>query len=499
MRRAQESQQIADAGSSTIRVVVVDHATNMPDYPTTDHRYHIPNSYMMSQGAEYKTSTDIIIHKASVKVMDEAGISGAWYPITSGLPMTITPAMDGGWLPPLTGVTVPANAKLILRYVYELPTLSGNIAVFPLHSWIHPAYGDRVQGYTGANLATALALVPTSGTTQTQLNNGSGRWLPPSMCVAKGGDGRPAFLIIGDSNGYPGFSETIQDNFTPRGEWGYLNVGLDDNATSKRLAFTNICVVGQGYSSYQNRSWWQVAANAIKFIKDTYGEWPFDEVLDEMVENSLTANAVAEIVPYQQLLKTEWGKPVIKVQSLNRIESSSDQYATAAGQTVDATHTYPTGGQWLLNAALEPGGALRTAGLVDDTFAPWKYECANPTTNDRDVLAVKPFVTTLATAFTGQPSTFQLNHKPTAGAALVIAGCSGYAHVRTVSGTSAPYTVTSYAPNGFASPSSGTAPATVGSVVREIAHGDGLHPSSAHHRDVLSAAMVDYKIARGWI
>jgi len=496
MRRAQENAAITDIGddpsTGTKRVVVVDHAMHMPDYPTSEHRFHIPNSYMASAGLEYKTTTDIIIHKASVKIMDEAGMAGTWYPIP-GLPMTITPSMDGGWLPALTaGITVPANAKILLRYVYELPTLSGDITVFPLHSWKHVGYGDKQQGYTGAQLATALALVPTSGTAQTDLGNSSGRWLPASMCVAKGGDGRPAFVIIGDSNGYPGFSDTIQSAFTDRGEWGYLNIGLDDNATSKRLAFANICVVGQGYTGYQNRSRWQIVANAIKYIKDTYGEWPFDEVLDEMVENSLSASAVSDIVAYQTLLKTEWGKPVIKVQSLNRITSSSDQYATVAGQTVDSVHTYPTGGQWLLNAALEPGGSLRTAGLVDDTFAPWKYECANPLTNDRDVLAVKPFTTTLAAGISGgAPAGVQLTHAPTIGAALVVAGYSGYMHIYSISG-SGPYTITQYSPNGF------TGTASAGAVVREVAHGDGLHPSAAHHRYVLAQAMIDYKIARGW-
>jgi len=456
----------------------------LPSYPTKGYTAHFPNYWQSTGGPEVKTTVNMIIDKIAWKV------NGTWRYVTAGLPMTITPAMDGGWTPPLDEAYVGnADGTVELLIQWHLDAVTAAITL-PFVAYKNNAVGDGGQGVKAADVATLNGLFPANGSnTAVALSNTGGTvWWSPMMCAAKGGDGRPACLVIGDSIGFGVKHDLIIAGQTARGEFGYVNVGLDDNVGGKRLAYANICVPGQGPEPWADRAQWQFAANAIKYITDTYGAVPFDYVIQQHAENSLGgANLAASIVPYLTLLKTEWNKPIIQVQPLVEA-TSTDGFRTTANQSTNAANTYPTGDRWRFIAACEPGGSLAAGGYIQGTIKSWPYESADPTGPGRDKFAVRPFTTTLAAAFAGGGS-FQTVDQVGVGMEVSIAGNPGVADVFLVQGTG-PYTC--YYIGGYGGS------AAAGANVQEVAHGDAVHPSGYLHRYVLPQGITDWKVANGY-
>jgi hypothetical protein len=303
---------------------------------------------------------------------------------------------------------------------------------------------------------------------------------------------------MGDSILYGTAGSLTMNNYTARGEFGYIPVGLDDNAATQRIAYANLGVPGQGPVTWggSKATYWAKKAAATQAIYDAYGYWPFDYVINQHGENSVPnlmtgTNPSTGLAAYYNDMAAQWpGVPVVQVELLQRV-TSSDLYATTANQTPTADNTYSTGDRWKFNTAAAAGGSLRTGGYISESIQPWLISGAD-TGNDRDLWIVSGNVgTTLSSDYTTGTNTVVSVATIPLGAAIKIAGTSGYYNVSVVTGAG-PYTLTVQRVS-----SSGSALA--GAAVQEVPTGDDVHPSSRWHRSVISAAITDWKTTKGWV
>lgn len=476
------------AGHATNTFYIGEFVFATPDYEVTDPRFAFPIFFSPSAGGETAVANNITIEGISVQV------GGVWYAAPSGsFPVVMNPASVPGALLAAIPVTIPANTIVTGRVAY---TFVGNIPTVTTNSAI--GLGEGNIGST-----STLTAKLTDGTAVGNSGGHSDTYAPCFM-VAKGGDGRPAFIIVGDSIGFGQNESSSPVQFSStRGVTGYIPRGLDDNVSSLRLAYSNFCVPGQKPVQWKVRSGWSKKLDLLKMVYDQEGAWPFDFVISQHGTNSSTAaylgagNLRESMETYFNLITAEWGKPITQVEILEK-PTSTDGYATLANQSVVASADYPTGTLWLFNADVggpdglgDPTAYFRAGGFIEDSIAPWRYSSYD-TGNNRDKLAIRPFSTTVASAYTSG-STIVLTDAPTVGAALAI-GTTGifYAYVTAVTG-SGPYTVT------FVNMSA-TSSKAVGQNVHEIAHdASGLHPSPLLHKTVYPQSVIDWKIRRGWI
>lgn len=505
-----ETATITDSGAASIVRHVNQVVLASPAYDVTDAKWFFANWYQLSTSTsqEVTAGCSIVIDKLAIKV--NVGGTVKWKNLTSGLPLTITTSDAGGWTNALTGVTIPANSTYLMRVAWHVPTLSGNCTVPTVTSWkaltfFGTGVSDSSQGDTEANASTITGLVPIDdATTQTNLNNGgTSRWLPPALMVAKGGDGRKVAEVAGDSISFGTSATTVPEAYTARGVWGFIPVGLDDAASSSRIAFGHFGIPGSAPTTWgSNKSvYWEKKASAVRTITALQGAPPFDVIINQGGENDLTGlmtgtNPSANLQAWYNGVRAEWpGVPIIQAQLLPEA-TSNDNFATLANQSVTASNTYPTGGKWVFNTQADVGGSLRAANCngvacIDDSFRPWE-KSAYDTGANRHKFAIRPFSTTLAQSY-ASGTTVHLVASPPVGAGFQIAGVTGWFTVRTVTGSAPDFTVTTLTAN-----IAGTAAA--GAAVQEIAHDGvaGVHPTALVHRDVYSASMIEYKQAVGW-
>jgi hypothetical protein len=453
-------------------------------------------SYNSSVGGSAVNSA-ITIEGLSIKV------GGTWYSVPStNLPFTIDPTLVPGVLLDAIPVTIPAGTLVIGRVAYHVPALSSSWLPTTTMNFSAASIGtpEASQGST-SSLISKL----TDGTSLT--NSGAHADLyHPAYMVAQGGDGRPAFIIVGDSIG-KGVNETASPIlWSARNEIGFIARGLDDNTDTKRLAYGSLCIPGDaptGSAGWNTRANWAMKLDAVKQVFDTYGAWPFDHVISEHGTNSLSEATYSSLqsgmASYFSLMKTEWSKPIIQAELLPR-PASSDGFQTLANQSVlSGSYDYPNGKLWKLNADIGTDGVadattyFRDNGYIDDSFAPW-LQTSYDTGSNRDKLAIRPFNTTLASAY-ASGSTVSLTAAPTVGECIIFVsgGVVKFdAMVTGVSGTG-PYTVT------FVSLST-TAALNSGDVCQAAFHDKGgLHPSTIGHRDYYKTEVINWKKRRGWV
>lgn len=477
---------IQRAGHVTNTFYIGEFVFASPDYAVTDPRFAFPTFYSPFAGGETAVANNITIEGVSIEV------GGTWYEAPpASFPVVMDPALVPGALLAAIPVTIPANTLVTGRVAYtftgNLPTVTPNTAI------------GLGEGNIGSTSSLAAKLMDGSA-----VGNSAGHSdvYAPCFMVAKGGDGRPSFIIVGDSIGYGQTSSPAQLS-SARGESGYIPRGLDDNATSLRLAYSNFCIPGQNPIQWKTRANWAKKLDLLKMVYDQHGAWPFDQVISQHGTNSSTAtylgagNLRESMETYFSLITTEWGKPITQVEILAR-PTSTDGYATLVNQSVSISADYPTGTLWLFNADMgganglgDPAAYFRAGGYIEDSIAPWRYGSYD-LINERDKLAIRPFSTTVASAYTSG-STISLTAAPTLGEALAIGNTSPfYCYVTAVTG-SGPYTV-SFVQTGS------TKAISAGETARAVPHdSSGLHPSPLAEVAIYAAAIVDWKIARGWV
>jgi len=477
-----------------------------PDYVTTDHLFGFCNFSHGTSGPEASGGCDITIDAFKIYV------DGSWVSSTD-VPKSV-PAGAGVLLGGFAAVSMPANA--VVHWICKFHYSAGNskIPVMISNSYWNPGgASDAARGFTSAGGYTSEIPNDGPGPVPTWTNGVGGRSWGPSMCFARGGDGRPAVVVPGDSIGFGAAGDTLPGCWTVRREFGMIGVGLDSSVGAKRLAYLNLCVPGQnpieGTSGWKNRPRWEKKLDLVKQVTLLQGQPPFDIILSQHGENSCSAakSLVTGMPAYYATLQAEWpGLPIYQHELLAR-PRSTNLYRDFAGQTVTANSSgvpdaniaaadawtagnpATMGDRWLFWTALQPGGALRSAGWIQGSIPTWA-KGSYDTGDNRDKLAVRPFTTTTTTAYVAPQIGLANAASPGMHLCATSAG-SGYLGVSRVLG--AGNLTAEVVPNGFSSPA-------IGSDVWEVPHDTaGLHPSGLMHRDVYSAAFVDWKAAQGWV
>lgn len=467
-----------------------------PDYATNNPRFFMPAFVSPSGLTETITPNTITIEGLSIKV------GGVWYTVpATNLPFTIDPTtMPGVLLDAIAGITIPANTLVIGRVAYNVPDSA--TSALPCGTKNTSASISTPEASQGA--LTTLSAKLTDGTALSNLLAHADIYMPAFM-VAQGGDGRPAIIITGDSIGQGVAEASVPSLWSARNECGFIPRGLDDNSTSKRLAYGNFCIPGQrpfGTNGWDVRANWSRKLDAVKLVFDAYGAWPFDHVITEHGTNSLPAANYAAykagMAGYYSRLTTEWGKPIIQSEMMPKA-ASTNGFADLSGQGPDPTaDAYPAGQRWLFNADVGTNGVadpttyFRINGYIGDSFAPWLRTCYD-TGSNRDKVSIRPFNTTVAGAYVSG-SSISLTAAPTVGEILIFVqgGVVKFdALVSAVSGAG-PFTVT------FTSLS-----ATAGLNPGDVAQAawptkDGLHTGTIGHRDAYALEVIAWKIRRGW-
>lgn len=478
---------------ATYSYQVIESEFGTPDWETSELAFFFPTFYSLTTGAtshEIATTSTVIISGVSVF----NGSSWATGSIVGG-PITIDPATDtaGKWIEVTFGTAIPANQLVKLRFISQVQD-GLTVAATGLLTGT-----ERGMGFTSKAAADAYL------TNGTQLSNANRAMCSPIACMAKGGDGRPSSLIIGDSIGYGVDATTSTLSATARNEIGYVQTGLDDNAATKRLPYLNMCVPGQKAQT------WATSANIAKKLAilsqavTLNGDIsPCDQIISQHAHNDLGAANLSTMLGYYRdmyaLFRAALGDaamPVIQIEGLCN-STSSNNFADLAGQTpVNAANTYPSGLLWQFNEAA--GGAdglgdaaatLRADGSIQDSIGAWRYGSYD-TGSNRDKWKVLPFASTMAAAWSsGSPS---LAAAPAIGDYLSFANGQERGLVTGVSG-SGPYTATMAMFTGAISPTVAS-----GSAVNAVMSGDGVHPGSYAHKNVLHQSIIDWKTARGHV
>lgn len=494
-----------NAGQATTNVyMVAEWWFGTPDYAVTDPRVYAPQFYSPTTGeTSLAAGASITIQGWSIETS-----SGVWTACDgaadAGL-VTIDNTVAGSLLPRVP-VTLAANTMYRARIAFFVS--ASGITIPRQNNDAANAAGGATKTQGGST--SFFARLTTSGAA---LNNSGGVAYLPAYMIAKGGDGRPAFVVFGDSIGYGVNSSQVGAAWSARNAFGYLERGMDDNTATKRLAMFNSCVPGQrpcasGGWDYQAN--WALKIAALQAAYAVQNAWPFDFIISQHITNAVPYTRYdggvlrVGMARYYTLLKTLFGKPITQLEGLPA-DSTTDGFQTVGNQTGSSGKVYPSsdpGTMWYFNGDLgingvpDPNGYYRAGGYIEDSFAPWLYVSADTGAN-RGKWAVRPFKTTLAAAAAQNATSVSMTAAPSVGMTIYIAQADGtYSttgrNVKSVTG-SGPYTVTF-----DSTPISASTGASSGAVVQESGS-EGLHPSPVVHRDVLVPAVTDWKTRRGWV
>lgn len=489
------------ASHATNTYFVIEFRFATPAYAITDPRVFCSSHYDTASSTETYLAGGASIIVQGWSIETSPGVWTACDGAAEAGVATVTNADGGKWLPRVAA-TLSANTGYVARMTFQVSATSVTIPRMAEQALATSPLGqEKITGGT----ATQLALL-TNGASITN-SGANGIFYKPSMMIAKGGDGRPALIVVGDSIGYGSAHSRVSPAWAARNEFGYVTVGLDSATGAKRIAYHNMSIPGQravGTNGWETAANWAGKRNALQQVFDAYGAWPFDEVLCQHITNSvpLAGSLRTGFDNFYDLLAL-WGKPITQIECLAAV-TSGDGYATVAGQTPQTGYTFGSvdaGHSWPFNA--DVGGAsglgdaaayYRASGKIIGSIAPWRYGSADTTTN-RDKWPVRPFSTTLAAAYVAGATSISTVASPTVGQMITVqldGGAYGTSRDVTAVSGAGPYTVTL---NGSLHASTAAA---AGNTVREV-WGDNIHPSGLVHRDVLAQSIIDWKVARGWV
>jgi hypothetical protein len=486
------------ASHATNTYFVVEFRFATPDYAVTDPRVFCPSFFSPSSGGETLLAGGASIIVQGWSIETSSGVWTACDGAAEGGCATVTNANGGEWLPRVAA-TLSANTGYVARLTFRV---SGTSVTIPRVT--QQALPTSPLGQERMNGATTTWFARLTDNVAVTNSGGNGIFYKPVMMIAKGGDGRPAIIVVGDSIGYGSADSRAISNWSSRNEFGYVARGLDNNSGSQRLGYHIMCIPGQRAvgtgSPWTTTSNWAGKRNAVQQVVDAYGELPFDEVLCQHISNTVpfVGDVRAGFVDFYGLL---WSKPITQIECLPAV-TSSNGYADVGGQTPQSGYNYGGSGTdvqaWDFNADVggvdglgDASAYYRAGGYIIGSIAPWRYSSVD-TSTQRDLWPVRPYSSTLSSAYVSG-GTIVTTDAPSLGMALAVLLDSGsYGTLRDVTAVtgSGPYTVTLTGSLGGA--------AAAGKTVREV-WGDNIHPSGLVHRDVLQSAITDWKVARGWV
>lgn len=491
------------ATSATNTFFYVEFFFGTPDYPVTDPRVFCPSFWSPTSPGEVYIDSGTTITIQGWAIETSTGVYTACDGAAEAGVGTVTSASAGLWLPRVAA-TLNANQQYRARLAFTTNAVSVAIPrVAEVGGANAPGGFERSQGAT----TTFFGRLSTGASP----NNSGGVMYKPAMMVAKGGDGRPAVIAFGDSIGNGSADSSQSSQWGPRNTFGYIERGLDSNSGVKRLGYHIMCLKGQapagntGLNNWDNPANWAGKRAALQAVRSWQSDWPFDRILSQHITNAVPYSVSADgndlrvgMSRYYDLLNTTYGKPITQVEGL-AATLSTDGFATLANQTPQGGYTYPTASpSAIFYFNTDVGGVdglsgssayYRTNAKIADSIPAWRYVSAD-TANDRDLYPVRPFSTTLASAYVSG-TTVVLTDAPAVNEMVNMLQDSGtYGPPRVVASVTGtgPYTVVLDA-------SPGTA-AAAGKNIRAV-WGDGIHPAPPLHT-LLVQSLVDWKIARGW-
>lgn len=523
------------AGSNTYFAVEFLFAT--PEYEVNDPRFFVPSFFCPASGLPEQAVPDFVVQGVSIDISGGTTGAGTWIVCDNAAESGVATISASPTL--VDGVVRPTNPGCLLpsiRTTLRPNTLyRGRLSFFRL---VPGGVFPRVAAQIGANLPLPQERIEgsitsrfsrLSGSLTGNLSGSGGVFLAPSFMVAKGGDGRPAVLVIGDSIGFGATASSVPATWTKRGEFGYVGVGLDSDRDGRRIPHANFCVPGQRAISSRATDYpwngalatptdanWAMKRAALQQVYDLQQAWPFDILICQHAANSLPYNGTpaqfrADFERFYKKLATWFGKPIYQIEPLTKARSL-DGFQTlgveSGGNQIPLSGCAIGQQQWLFAADLggvdgltPQSGYFVPNGLLAGSIPAWRYGAAN-VTDDRDLqsISLRSFSTALATAYVGGGN-LQLVSAPLVGEILTIPRASDgkffSVMVAAVKG-SGPFDVTPVFAGGQDNTVTALAPANAGATCRAALHdAGGVHPSPVAHDAHYAQALIEWKKAAG--
>lgn len=462
-----------------------------PRYDCSSYRFHFANWYMNADGSgtENNPGNSVTIDGAFVE------LSGSFYRVTFGGQNSITlldgqdiwsdDVVDSGTGLPLV---IPANSIFYVRSAWTHPVGGNTCGGYRLDTSQAPSLGVNNEWYSYSD-APQLSFL-SSGTPSSIFNAGgaSGTGIRgPSGGVAKGWDGTtPVVLPLGDSLGTGANDSVFTNGLDSRGNAGYMKRGLDENSSSTRMAYMNLCLSGSKPSQITSLTKRLAMLAALPNI-------PYTCVWSEMGVNSVGGTFSS----FQTVMRNWWsfvrtnfcpnGQKLIQ-STLSPKTTTADTYFwtdTAHQTPFSAADIYPTGVRWLMNDYIRAGALSerRIDAIVDVT--PFMIAAGT-----NDLWNVSTFTASLVNDMTaGAKTNIVLDASPPLGALIVYepgtANAETGPEVNSITG-SGPFTVGSDTPS---------LTHAAGSTVMIAFNSDTTHPIKGGHLNVVNGAVIPAKIA----
>lgn len=366
-------------------------------------------------------------------------IAGTRYPLTVGGSSSFT-VTNGSWaITDENTIVIPANT----RYRIGVAT---NVAAGQYR--LTPSKSNATEGDAYKTGTTDVSSYLTSGT----LSTGTGTFqVAPVMQVARGWlkAGKPPVpLVMGDSIGW-GKNEDMLWNEVPM-ICGFINRALNDNASSTRYPYCNLCVPS---ANFYDGTKFSVRGAILAALN-----YPFTSIISEMgINASNGAQAVTLWPAWGTFLKTLGNKPVLQTTMLPRAIGALNLGGTSlAGQTKVDFSAYNT---FIRNHAdANISGHIDMGGIVEPTLDDGRW-------------LVPSYTSTVAAAYTYGDSTITLTDRPNIGDSLIVdPGLSTYKLLGPI------YAISGTGPYVASLRKGATGSFAVGAVVAAQITNDLLHP-----------------------
>jgi hypothetical protein len=496
LRLATSSVTVAEEGN---RYAVADIAIGMPDIDVTEIALFFPTFYCTVNN-EVQCPAGYTIEGIATR----AGNGGLRTPgtIDGGTdPVVIDPANPatayGKWIIFRPAAPIPAGTTQIFTVSYfmnagEQPFSRNPVSFVGLTSFIDGGtfLGERYQ-------VQATSTVPLLSTNTNFTNAGGPRPPYPSMGMMRGEaeEIEDSAVGIGDSIQYGSAQSTSFRYFTSRMAHGQIEMALDDNGSSRRIAANIMAIPGWSMFQHSNptsslRQMWALE----KARELNGGRRIADMVWCGHGRNSATEPVLSVLTALARGLASMWrGAIGVENAPLYWVGMVAEPTSTDIFQTVEnqspsgAQAVFPTGTRWTFNAAHEsPTGELRLDGTVTDSVPLWPVSSVSAEVRDR--FKVRPFTSVLTSPYSGTGPMFMADAPPVG--AWIGFDADGSLElgniVQAVTG-SGPYEVSISIPGSPSIPS--------GAIVQERWNDGGVHPSPLAHtlyRDAIIAKKVEF-------
>lgn len=312
-----------------------------PGYPIDHLRLHL-SGFACTEGGNSPQET--------VLPGNTTSIDGLWVSVNDGPARrcrfdgsdtaVIASGANGLWTDDLAlPVAVPPDSLVTIYTLYHCAPGERQIPVYQ----IEKHRGERVWGAADAASLAAMigSLAPSTPSLDTLYGNGGQpAYYGPDMMVAKGWDGRPVVLAVNDSIGER--QNDMPQGSDDRRNKGWLRRWLDHPGGRGRIPHFMMGVPGTASRrelSTNATKRWDILQDIVAF---NGGKWPMTCVIDQLGTNDHQTSYATMKADWSGLITRIRARfpaiPVIAVGTSLRTSASTDNYRTAASQTLHANN-----------------------------------------------------------------------------------------------------------------------------------------------------------------